>query len=96
LVSVSAKKVKKKFHACVPGTLFYPVITEVFLFSIRYLDSKNVIAHIGEKVDEGSSEDYDASDDGYPGNTVHHRETKEIVAIKHRRYWILNTERNFD
>ena len=54
--------------------------------SIRYPDSETVVAHIGEKVDEGSSEDYDASDDGYPGNTVHRRETKETketVVIKH-------------
>jgi hypothetical protein len=86
MLSVSAKKVKKNVRACVPGTLFHRVITEVFLFSIRYPDSKNVVAHIGEKVDEGSSEDYDASDDGYPGNTVHRRETKktkEKVVIKH-------------
>jgi hypothetical protein len=57
--------------------------TEVLRFIIRYLDSKNVVARIGEKVDEGSSEDYDASDDGYPGNTVHRKETKKTVVIKH-------------
>jgi hypothetical protein len=80
--------VQNPSHATVPlrRTLFYRVITKVFRLSIRYLESENIVAHIGEKVDEGSSEDYDASDDGYPGNTVHCRETKETkekFVIKH-------------